>query len=491
MGSALFYFMVFFLWPEVLQGILLFRIFQKAGVAPWKAFIPYYHSYVLIKTVLKRPTWWFVGMLIPGINVIMAFAAFIELIKCFGKFKLWQHALAVVTAPLYLLYLGFASGERFYGPDYVQANYRRSAAREWFDAIVFALFAATIIRSFFIEAYTIPTPSMEETLMVDDYLFVSKLNYGPRVPITPVFFPLAHNTLPFIGGNSYLSWPQLPYFRLPGWQKIRNNDIVVFNWPADEGRPVDRKENYIKRCIAIPGDSMRIVNRDVYINGRLMPHAPKYQTSYTLIVDPKIIAADGFPFDKQTRAKLSINTAPAVEDIPPQSINFNEKTHLVEMAIYMTDETAQKLNDFSEIRAVLPNINPKDSFDPEMFPRYPELRWNRDNFGPVYIPRKGDKIAMTTANYYIYQTAIRTYENNPNLRMEGGVVYIGDRVIKEYQFKMDYYFMMGDNRHNSSDSRYWGLVPEDHIVGKPVLIWLSLDPNKKFSVRWNRMFRPV
>jgi signal peptidase I len=488
MHSALFYFLTFFLFPEIFQAIILFGIFKKAGVPAWKALIPYYHSYVLIIDVLKRPLWWFIVMLIPGLNMIVAFGALYEIIKCFGKFKLWQYIVAIVFAPFYLLYLAYAPKERFYGPDYADANFRRSNTREWFDALIFALFAASVVHTFFVQPYVIPTPSMEETLMVDDYLFVSKLNYGPRIPITPIFFPLAHNTMPLIGGNSYIDWIRLPYMRLPGWQKIKNYDIVVFNWPADQGRPIDRKENYIKRCIGIAGDSLKIVDREVYINGKKWDHPVTYQTSYEVVADQGIIMQDGLPFDMKTRQRLSLNTSDAVQDIHPFGY---DKNGLYYMLVFMTDKTAEQLKTMDGIKSVKPRIEKKDSFDQNIFVKDPSCGWNPDNFGTIYIPKKGDKVPLTPRNYYIYQTAIREYENNPDLKMENGVVYLNNQPIKEYQFKMDYYFMMGDNRHNSLDSRFWGFVPEDHIVGKPFMVWFSMDPMKKFSIRWSRMFRMI
>lgn len=485
MHSALFYFLTFFLWPEVFQAIILFGIFKKAGVPAWKALIPYYHSYVLIVDVLKKPVWWFIVMLIPGLNMIVAFGALYEIIKCFGKFKLWQYILAIATAPLYLMYLGYAPNEKFYGPDWAEANLRRSGMREWIDALIFALFAASIVHTFFIQPYVIPTPSMEETLMVDDYLFVSKLNYGPRIPITPIFFPLAHNTMPVIGGNSYLDWPQLPYIRIPGFQKIKNYDIVVFNYPADENdRPVDRKENYIKRCIGIAGDSLKIVDREVYINGKKWDHPVTYQTSYEVIAD-----ASMWPMSKEQLAKLSINVAETVGDI--RAVQGDQTGKLVYMNILMTDKTAAMLKSMDGIKQVIPEIEPRDSFNQNIFIKDPLIKWDIDNFGPIYIPKKGDRVPMTARNYAIYETAIRKYENNPDLKLDNGIVYLNNQPVKDYQFKMDYYFMMGDNRHNSADSRFWGFVPEDHIVGKPVMIWFSMDPLKKFSIRWSRMFRLI
>jgi signal peptidase I len=278
------HFLIYFALFYILNGLIFFKVFQKAGKQGWEAFIPVYNELTILN-IIERPKWWLVFIFFPGLDLLFAFVVLVELAKCFGKFKLWEQTAAVLFGFIYFPYLGFSPNEKFYGANN-GATYNRSVTREWIDAIIFALVAATVIRSFYIEAYTIPTPSLEETLMVDDYLFVSKFNFGARIPMTPIAFPLAHNTMPLIGGQSYLDWPQVPYYRLPGLQKIKNYDIVVFNWPAeDQGRPVDKKDNYIKRCIAIPGDSLKIINREIIINGKPMPMPEHAQALYKVYFD--------------------------------------------------------------------------------------------------------------------------------------------------------------------------------------------------------------
>jgi signal peptidase I len=408
----------------------------------------------------------------------------VETYKCFGKFKFWQHVLAFIPVInyAYLAYLGYSKDEKFYGPDYAAANLKRSTGREWADAILFAIVAATVIRSFFIEAYTIPTPSMEETLLVDDYLFVSKLNYGPRIPFTPLSFPLAHNTMPFIGGKSYLDWPSIPYYRLPGWEKIKNNDIVVFNWPAEElGRPIDKKDNYIKRCICIPGDTLQIIDREIYLNGKKTPFPEFSEFLYSVS-----ISGNSFIQRKE------------LHDLGITKDEMNQwgtdpKTGYVVYQANLTKHAADALRKMSNVKDVQPLIAPKGQFQQDMFHQYAKLPWNVDNFGPLYVPKKGVTLPMTLANYYLYQKAIRDYENNPSLSLHDSVVYLNNAPLKEYTFKMDYYFMMGDNRHNSSDGRMWGFVPEDHVVGKPILIWFSTDREEKGLswIRWDRLFKII
>ncbi len=348
----------------------------------------------------------------------------------------------------------------------------KSVGREWFDAIVFAVIAATIIRTFLIEAYTIPTPSMEKSLLVGDFLFVSKVSYGARTPMTPLSFPLAHNTLPLVGGKSYLEWLKLGYFRLPGFGHVQRGDCVVFNWPAEnEGRPTDKKENYIKRCIAIAGDSITIRDQQVYINGKLQPLPPKSQTSYHVVTD-------GSGFSLQALQRLGVTD---IEPISP-----------VEFNMHMTLEAAAEMKNFGNVRLIEANHVPAANFQDFIFPFDSKLGWNVDNFGPLYIPKKGVTVALNEQSLPFYQKAIGDYEHN-QLEVRNGKIFINGVESDKYTFKMDYYFMMGDNRHNSQDSRFWGYVPEDHVVGKAVFIWMSWDTNGSFlnKIRWGRLFNRI
>lgn len=349
---------------------------------------------------------------------------------------------------------------------------RKSVAREWFDAIVFAVIAATIIRTFLIEAYTIPTPSMEKSLLVGDFLFVSKVSYGARIPMTPLSFPFAHNTLPVVGGKSYLEWIRLGYHRLPGFGSVKRGDCVVFNWPAEpEGRPADKKENYIKRCIAIPGDTITIRNQEVFINGKLQALPEKSETSYHLITD-------GSGFSEKAIRRLDVT------DVEPMSpVEFN---------MHLTRKAANEMKTFGNVRMMDANHVPPGIFQDFIFPYEKSLAWNVDNFGPLWIPKKGATIDLSAENLPLYRKAIAEYEGN-ELEEHDGKIFINGKETTSYTFAMDYYFMMGDNRHNSQDSRFWGFVPENHVVGKAVFIWMSWDSNGSFlsKVRWNRLFHTV
>lgn len=353
-----------------------------------------------------------------------------------------------------------------------KSDKKKSLTREWLDAVVFAVIAATLIRTFFIEAYTIPTSSMEKSLLVGDFLFVSKVSYGARIPNTPLSFPFAHHTLPFTDDTkSYLEWIKLPYYRLPGMSKIKNNDVVVFNYPMEDFRPVDKQENYIKRCVGIPGDSLQVKLGSLYINNQLADKPDKMQFRYHVVTD-------GTAFNSKSIAELGITEGGPLETPG-------------EYAMLLTRENAEKIKEFSNVKSVEPYIeNPKLADTITMFPHHKNFPWNVDNYGPIWIPKEGATVSINPENIALYARIIEVYEHN-KLEVKNGVIYINGQAATSYTFKMDYYFMMGDNRHNSADSRFWGFVPIDHIVGKGVFVWLSLDANESNifkKVRWNRMF---
>lgn len=353
-----------------------------------------------------------------------------------------------------------------------QSRRHKSKTREWIDALVFAVIAATLIRTFFIEAFTIPTPSMEEKLLVGDFLFVSKISYGARTPMTPLSFPFAHQEMPIVGGKSYSELIKLKYYRLPGFSKIKNNDNVVFNFPMEDDRPVDKQTHYIKRCVGIPGDSLKIINSRVYINNKPAVLDPRGQQLYFIAAEP------GFTFEERTRDRLHVTQ----EDMKYLSQNL----------IMLTASAAVEIKKMKGVINIQPFYREKNEYNPSVYPQNALLNWNEDNFGPIWIPKKNTTIALTPENVALYKRAIVFYEKN-ELSEANGKILINGKETKEYTFKMDYYWMMGDNRHNSLDSRFWGFVPEDHIVGKAVFIWMSWNSNGTFldKIRWNRLFRLI
>ncbi|PCH68509.1 MAG: S26 family signal peptidase [Bacteroidetes bacterium] len=349
----------------------------------------------------------------------------------------------------------------------------KTKTREWIDAIIFAVIAATLIRGFLIEAYTIPTSSMEKSLLVGDFLFVSKVNYGARVPMTPLAFPFAHHTMPLIGTQAYLEWLNLPYWRLPGFEDIENNDVVVFNYPMEDFRPVDKRENYIKRCIGIPGDTIIIDDRTVYINGKLLETPEDMQFNY-------YVQTTGQGLNPKVFEKYDITEG---DRLPAPGA----------YRLTLTGENVNNLKEFKSVNKVDVITRPKDFHADDLYPHDQDnFKWNIDYFGPVVVPKKDMTISISPSNVELYSRIITIYEGN-EIEVKEGNIYINGAETTEYTFAMDYYFMMGDNRHNSLDSRFWGFVPEDHIVGKALFIWLSLDPNGTFfdKIRWSRLFNGI
>jgi signal peptidase I len=482
----------------ILPAIGAFLLFRKAHQPEWQALIPIYNTYAMLK-IANRPVYWFILQFI-----------LVEFIKVFGKFKFYEHALTVFTAGLYFIYVGLDPKVKYIGPEAAR-KHKKSTAREWIDAGVFAVVAATLIRTFVFEAYTIPTGSMEKTLLINDFLFVSKFSYGPRIPNTPLAIPFVHNTLPVTNSKSYVEWIHIPYTR---WfaSPVKRRDVVVFNFPAgdtvidfprpedqslhpyydvlrevgrgnvDSGRqvvlgdpdqypliirPVDKEENYIKRCVAIAGDTLQIKNQVIYINGEAQPFPPESETDYTVITK-------GQPLDEgamKDEYDVDINGDEVRPIGPPNQYNM-----------LLTWKAKEKMEKSGLAQSIAPVIDSERS----VYPYSDSYPWSRDNYGPLWIPAKGATLTLTPTNYILYERAIRVYEHN-KFEMKDGKFYLNDQPVTQYTFSMNYYWMMGDNRHGSQDSRYWGFVPEDHVVGEAALIWMSW--NK--GVRWSRLFMKI
>ena len=552
-------------------SIGLYRLFEKAGVPGWKAFVPFYNTWEML-TLAGRPRHWVFWQFVPVMGWFITMGIYVEFVKVFGRFKFWEHALAALVPLLYFPYLAWAPAEsfapgknakntgrttysrtnpgkpapkaentgkpnakaagagagasdaaagkpgtpaadergaRFIGADEAR-KHRKSKAREWVDAGVFAVVAATLIRTFVFEAYVIPTGSMEKTLLVNDYLFVSKFAYGPRIPMTPLSIPFVHNMLPLIDRKSYVEWIKLPYTR---WfeKPVHRHDVVVFNFPegdtlinkpdylsaipyydvirqqgngnSDSGRqvvlnnpdewpiilhPPDKQENYIKRCVGIPGDTLQLKDQVIYINGQAQPLPPESETYYD-------VKTHGQPLDEtvmQDEYDLDISNGD----------ELSSRTNPNEYRMLLTARARDKMLKNGLAMSITPEIDSTSA----VWPYSPLLHWHVDNYGPVFIPHRGATIRLNPTTYTIYNRAIRVYEGN-EFEMRDGKYYLNGNEVHDYTFRYNYYWMMGDNRHGSQDSRFWGFVPETMVVGEASLIWMSWG----HGVRWRRLFRKI
>ena len=609
------------LWLSIILlycAMATWKIFEKAGRKSWEGLVPVYNIIIWLK-IIKKPWWWLIILLIPGFSQVLMFMAMnVSMGRMFGKFSAKDTLMQIFVPFIYFPMIAFGKEELVYQGETNWDNPKeipprtisdhivlflasfgiitvfvliqkftgskdkkgqKTMVKEWGDSIVFALIAASLIRGYVLEAFTIPTPSMEKELLVGDFLFVNKISYGTRVPFTPLSYPLVHNTIPFTYANSYSEIIKLPYNRLPGFGKVQRNDIVVFNHPVGDTavfgrsygsqgaggelqghnyyqfvrqeaylqstrdrvsksvflantdkyeamgrkkilvdnllydfkagrniqlkgyshRPIDKKENYIKRCVAVAGDSLQIINGDLFINGKRsivgenvnFKHLVVFNRNLGMLDFPKLKKKFGFNLGLY-KDLTSINN----DDALP----VNQNTCYVNMSEGLKNKLVSSLNagEMGNLKIVsvskkvdtaIDKVNSYISF----YPYHESFAWNVDNYGPIWMPKEGATIELTDNNWTLYKRCITTYENN-NVEIKNGKYFINGVKSTTYTFKQNYYYMVGDNRHNSADSRMWGFVPEDHVVGKGLIIWMSKDQEQGWTdggVRWNRIFKTL
>lgn len=527
--------LIFILLSYLLFSVALFFVFPKCGVEGWKGLVPVL-NFMEVAKLIGRPSWWAFLLFIPIVNIFIFVGMAVDLARSFDFLSFKHTAATVAYAPGMMGYLGLSDNAKYVGPILEREKeyatqlkaakdggrerelkklhennpYKKSGFREWIESIFFAVFAAAFIRMFLIEAYVIPTPSMEGSLLVGDFLFVSKSSYGIRTPMTLAMIPLLHNRIPFLNTESYLEKPSLPYNRLPAIRDIKNKDLIVFNWPVGDSiyqtkkrswtvnqverkkqfllsqdrelialdknqdyitRPLDKKDHYIKRCIGIPGDTLHIRNKQVFINGQKQENPSKVQFRYQVIFPSGVNASklDSWGIDE---GDMPLRGKPGSNNV----YDLDEKQV----------EQLKSLGDGVQVKLVPNQVDAIGLFphDPNNFPS-----WSVDNYGPIWIPKKGTTVELTPQNIALYKRIIDVYENN-DLKYQNGTITINNEQSTSYTFKQDYYWAMGDNRHNSEDSRAWGFVPHDHIVGRPLFIWFSTkNGNIANGINWSRIFR--
>jgi len=484
----------------------LWFIFNKAGEKPWKSLLPIYNMWVWLK-VLSKPKWWMILILFPFVTIFMFYLMVWKTIRLFGKTSYLYLLPGTFFFFIYLPWLGISKKEHYTTLENLP-KFKKSGLRDWLDAAIFAIAAAYILRAFLFEFYAIPTSSMESSLMVGDYLAVDKISYGARIPMTVLAVPFVHHTLPLTKfTKAYSEWIKLPYLRFPVIKPIERGNAVVFNYPDGDtvvmeyqnrsyyaivrdldhyypgkgreivkemyhvtARPVDKREFYVKRAIGLPGEKLEIQNTQVFIDDKPMQNPKRIQFRYT-VIDPK-----GIGLTSKKRKALNINEEDTLtlHNMKTYCLHEAQKTEIEKMG-FIVEKVVDK----------------KGEQELSVFPHDSRYHWNKDFFGPITIPKKGATVVLNDSTIALYKQIIRNYELH-DLQIKEGQIFIDDKPATEYTFTQNYYFMMGDNRHNSADSRFWGFVPEDHIAGKVWFVWLSLDKWKDFGdgkIRWSRMFR--
>ncbi|MFT6814858.1 MAG: signal peptidase I [Sphingobacteriales bacterium] len=451
----------------LLNVVAFWRLFKKAGINPWYSLIPIFKGIQILK-IVDRPKWWLVLFFIPIINVFVWLGVLMDLTNAFGRRSGLDNFLVLVFPMFFIPFLAFSSDIEYLK----RKSIEKPPLREWLDAIVYAIVAASVLRILFLGAYSIPTSSMENTLLKGDYIFVSKMHYGPRMDVHPISIPFVQKYIPGTKLKAYLSFFELPYIRFSGYSSIKRRDVVVFNYPKESKFPIEHRENYIKRVYGLPGDSVEISNANVFVNGKVIEAPTNAKWIYYVRTEGRLLNVD------------------SLKDLGIDDVSiFGE---LGDFQFSMTKKMAKEFKELPYVTVVSPVIRRANDFAEYTYPRNSIFEWNEDNFGPLFIPKKGSSIKMNSLSYILYKDCIEQHEGN-DVSFEGNKIVINGKVESNYTFKKDYYFVLGDNRHKSLDSRFWGFVPEDHIIGKASFVWFSIrnDRGGNRNVRWSRLFKKI
>ena len=532
---TIFEWLIFFLVVQVIHGLGTWKLYVKSGYKSILAFIPVYNAVILMK-IINRPTWWVILLFLPIINLLIFPVIWVETARSFGKNTTLDTIAAVASLGFFIYLINYSSKSEYISERDINP---KTAFGEWLGSIIFAVILATFVHTYLIQPYIVPTGSLEKSILIGDFLFVSKFHYGARAPQTAVSFPMVHDTIVGTGIRSYLNKPQIPYFRLPGFQNIKRNEIVTFSWPADTVRkffvrekgvkkPIDKKSNYVKRCVAIPSDTLEIINGLIHINGKksIMPYRAKPIYTYSAYNSKGVSASSLIKLgvsDIQRKFKIQEINQYKFEQIRPYLLNvidnspenfivitkskgipyeirLNSRISMTEIKdtktdLFLTNKEADLISKSNILDSLKRTFNEIKSYNTSYFPNNIRFNWNEDNFGPIIIPKRNTTVDLTKNNLPIYKKIIREYEKNELTLDLNGTIRINNIETNSYTFKQDYYWMMGDNRYRSEDSRSWGFVPEDHIVGKPVFIWFSIDGIndgfKNWKIRWDRVFTTI